>query len=208
MKNILNFLIEVGRLKKIPRKGWILRRIRNPETIAAHTFRMAIMAWILGKQKKLNINKILKMSLIHDLCEIYAGDTTPYDTLLITKTKKKEWKKITQKWPRFSKKEKERIFQEKYKKEYKALKKLILKLPPHLKEEIKNLWIDYEEGLTPEGRFVRQLDRVENLLQVLEYWKESKKFSIEPWWIQIEELIDDPVLLEFLEVLENKFHQE
>jgi len=93
MKNILNFLIEVGRLKKIPRKGWILRRIRNPETIAAHTFRMAIMAWILGKQKKLNINKILKMSLIHDLCEIYAGDTTPYDTLLITKTKKRNGKR-------------------------------------------------------------------------------------------------------------------
>jgi len=206
MKNILNFLIEVGKLKKIPRKGWVLRGIKNPETIAAHTFRLAFMAWLLGKQMKLNVNKILKMCLIHDICEVYAGDTTPYHPLL--PKSQKEWKKTTQKWPRFSKKEKEKFFHEKYGKENKALKKLIFKLPPVIKKEIKNLWSDYEKGLTSEGRFVRQVDRVENLLQALEYWQKEKKFAIEPWWIQIEELVDRPLLIEFLEVLEKKFHRK
>jgi len=70
------------------------------------------------------------------------------------------------------------------------------------------LWDDYEKGLTPEGRFVRQLDRVENLLQALEYWQEKERFAIGPWWVQIEELIDDPVLLEFMGALENKFHSK
>lgn len=205
MKNLLNFLIEVGKLKRMPRRGWVLRGVKNPETIAAHTFRMAIFAWLLSKKKKLNVNKIIKISLIHDLCETYAGDTTPYDSLIFDK---KEWEKVTQKWPRFSKKEKEKLFQEKYKKESRALKKLILNLPPDLKKEIRNLWIDYEEGLTREGRFVRQLDRVENLLQALEYWEKDKKFAIEPWWIQIEELVDDPVLFEFIKVLEKKFHRK
>ena len=206
MENLLNFFIETGKLKSKKRKGWIFRGVREPETIASHTFRMAIMSWLLSRRRGLNINKILKMSLIHDLCEVYAGDTTPYDKLL--PKDKKKWKKITQEWPRFTKKEKGKIFQEKYKKENQALERMILKLPPSLKKEIKNLWIDYEKGLTPEGRFVHQVDRVENLLQALEYWKKDRPFAIGPWWIQIEELVDDPFLLKFIELLEKKFHKK
>jgi len=206
MENILNFLIEVGKLKRKKRRGWIIRGIKEPETIASHTFRMAIISWLLSRQKKINTNKILKMSLIHDLCEVYAGDTTPYDKLL--PRDKKQWKKIISKWPRLSKREKEKSFLEKYKKETESLEKLILKLPPDLKKEIRNLWADYEKGLTREGRFVRQVDRVENLLQALEYWKKNKQFVIKPWWVQIEELVDDPILLEFLKSLEEKFNSK
>jgi len=207
MEKILNFLIEVGKLKRLPRRGWVIRGIKNPETIAAHTFRMAVMSWLLGRKKKLDINKVIKMSLIHDLCEVYAGDTTPFDSKFFSKNKK-QWKEITKKWPRFSKKEKEENFKRKYKKENKALKKLILNLSPALKKEIIHLWVDYEKGLKKEGKFVHQLDRIENLLQALEYWKKGKQFAIEPWWIQIEELVDDPALLEFMKVLDKKFHKK
>ena len=206
MEELLNFFIEIGKLKGMPRRGWILREIKDPETIASHTFRMAIIAWLLGEKKKLNINKILKMALIHDLCEIYAGDTTPYDEF--HPKEKKQWKEILKKWPRFSKREKEKIFFEKYKKENKALEKLIFKLPSSLKKEIRSLWTDYEKSLTREGRFVRQVDRVENLLQALEYWKKDKPFAIGPWWVQIEELVDDPLLLKFIKVLDKKFHKK
>ena len=206
MKELLNFLIEVGKLKRMKRKGWQLRGVKDLETIAAHTFRMTLMAWLLCSEKRLDLNKILKMSLIHDLCEVFAGDTTPYDEIL--PKNRKEWKKTLNKWPRLSKLEKEKNFLKKYKKENEALKKLISKLPLTLKEEIKNLWNDYEKGLTREGRFVRQLDRVENLLQALEYWKKDKQFAMDPWWIQIEELVDNPVLLKFMKTLEKKFHQK
>ncbi len=204
MEELLNFFIEIGKLKRQKRKGWVLRGVKDPETIAAHTFRVAILAWFLGEQKKLNINKILKISLIHDLCEVYAGDTTPYDELL--PKDKKRWKEIISKWPRLSKVEKEKIFLKKYKKENRALAKLIFKLPLSLKKEIKNLWKDYEKGLTPEGRFVRQVDRIENLIQALEYWEKGKPFAIGPWWVQIEELVDDPILLKFIKTLDKKFH--
>jgi len=186
------------------RKGWVLRGIKDPETIAAHTFRMVIMSWVLCCKKRLNHNKVLKMCLIHDLCEVCTGDTTPYDNVL--PKNKKQWKEVFNKWPRLTKKQKERLFLRKYKKEDSGLKKLISNLPSTIKGEIKNLWEDYEKGLTPEGRFVRQVDRVENLLQALEYWKNKKNFAMGPWWIQIEELIDDPVLLEFMKTLEDKFH--
>ena len=181
MKELLDFFIEIGKLKNKARKGWIFRGIKKPETIASHTFRMAIISWLLSRQTKLNTNKILKMSLIHDLCEVYAGDTTPYDKLL--PRDKKQWERIISKWPRLSEREKEKSFLEKYKKETKALERLILKLPLGLKKEIRNLWADYEKGLTREGRFVRQVDRVENLLQALEYWEKDRSFTIEPWWV-------------------------
>lgn len=56
-----------------------INRDKNPETIAGHTFHEAIMAWILSKEKRTNFNieKMLKIALIHDLCELYAGDMTP-----------------------------------------------------------------------------------------------------------------------------------
>jgi putative hydrolase of HD superfamily len=204
MKEIINFLIEVGKLKKMKRRGWVLRGVKNPETIAAHTFRVAIMGWVLGKQKRLNVNKILKISLIHDLCEVYAGDTTPYDELLPKERKK--WKKLFEKWPRFSKETKEKIFLKKYKKENEALKKLLSSLSPALKKEIRNLWLDYEKGLSSEGRFIRQLDRVENLLQAIEYLEEGEQFPLAPWWIQMEELVDDPLLLDFTNRLDKQFY--
>ena len=206
MKDLVNFLIEIGKLKKTKRRGWVLRGMRDSETIAAHTFRMAIMAWFLGKQKKLDMDKVIKMSLIHDLCEVYAGDATPYDKIL--PKNKKELKKMFDNWPRSSKKEKEKKFFEKYKKENQALEKLILKLPSSLKKEVRDLWSNYENGLTKEGRFVRQVDRVENLLQALEYRKEGERFSIEPWWIQIEELVDIPILVKFIKILDKKFSKK
>jgi len=136
---------------------------------------------------------------------VYAGDATPHDKFF---KNKKKFKKIILKWPRLSKKDKEKIFREKYEKECKSLKKLTLKLPLDFKKEIKSLWIDYERGLTREGKFVRQLDRVESLLQATEYLKENKNFSIESFWVQVEELVDDPILLEFINSLEKKFHRK
>lgn len=206
MEKLVEFLHEAGKLKEMPRRGWVIRGIKNPETIAEHTFRAALMAWVLGEKKKLNIERLLKMALIHDLCEVYAGDTTPYDTILPRSGKKR--KELTKTWPRFSASERIKIKNKKHKKEKIALEKLVADLPGALKKEIKNLWLDYEEGLTKEGRFFHQADRVENFFQALEYWKKYKKPAQGPWWIQIRELLDEPVLVKFIQSLENKFHKK
>lgn len=206
MEDIIDFLIKIGKLKRVERKGWVLSGVKSPESIADHTFRMAIMTWVLGDKKKLDLEKIIKTALIHDLCEVYAGDITPYDRIL-PKSKKKI-KKLIKTWPRLSSAEKREAALEKHKKEWRSLVKLISKLPLNLREEIMDLWFDYEERLTREGRFVHQVDRVENLLQALEYWKEDKKIPIIPWWTQMKERIDDPLLLELMERLDKKFHSE
>jgi putative hydrolase of HD superfamily len=207
MEELLDFFIKIGKLKKMPRMGWVINQIKAPESIAAHIFRTAIMSWILGEKKDgLNTEKLLKIALVHDLCEIYAGDTTPYDSIL--PKDKKKLKELMKTWPRFPAPKKREIALKKHKKEDKALEKLISKLPSRLKKEIKNLWLDYEKGLTPEGRFFRQADRMENFLQALEYWKKYKNPPLGPWWLWAREFFDDPLLLKFMEALDKKFHQK
>lgn len=207
MKGLLNFFIEVGKLKRMPRRGWVINQIKNPESIAEHIFRAAILGWVLGERKKgFNIEKLIKIALIHDLCEVYAGDITPYDSIL--PKSKKLLRELMKTWPRFSNSEKRKKSLSKYKKEKEGIEKLILKLPPNLKKEIKTLWLDYEKGLTPEGRFFKQTDRMENFLQAYEYWKKYKNPPLGPWWLWAREFFDDPLLLEFIKALDKKFHQK
>lgn len=206
MEELLNFLIEVGKLKRMPRRGWVINQIKNGETIAEHIFRAAIMAWVLGKEKKdnFNIEKLIKIALVHDLCEVYAGDTTPYDSIL--PKGKKMLRDLMKTWPRFSVSDKKKMGSDKSKKEIAGFDKLIAKLSPALKKELKSLWLDYEKGLTPEGRFFRQTDRMENFLQAYEYWKKFNNPPLAPWWLWAREFFDEPILVEFMDVLEKKFH--
>jgi len=208
MNNLVKFFTEIGKLKNMPRQGWVIRNIKNPETIAEHTFRAAIMAWFLGAEKNdnFNIEKIIKMALIHDLCEVYAGDITPYDSIL--PKDKKKLRELVKTWPRFSNEKRKILFEQKFKKEKRGLEKLIKNLPPKLKNEINMLWIDYEKGLSKEGRFFKQTDRIESFLQSTEYWQKNKNLPQKPWWDQAIELFDDPVLLDFIENINKKFYKK
>jgi len=206
MKELLNFFIEIGKLKGKKRRGWLVHQIKNPESTAEHTFRATIMTWILGKNKKLNLERALKIALIHDLCEVYALDLTPYDPLL--PKNKKKMMDILKHWPKFTLALKRKKERRKSKMESQALNKLISKLPKNLKTEIKNLWLDFEKGLTKEGRFVKQVDKTENILQGLEHWKKYGKIQHKLWVRWAKEILDDPVLIEFIETLEKKFHSK
>ncbi len=203
MKELLNFFIEVGKLKRKFRKGWLIHGIKNSESTAEHIFRMTIIAWVLGKNKKLNMEKVIKIALVHDLCEVYAPDMTPYDPLL-PKDRKKAME-ILKKWPKFTPSLKIKKYKNKYKIELLALKRLVSRLPLHLRKEILNLWLEFEKGLSKEGRFVKQVDKVENLLQGLEYWKKHGKIQHKLWMRWAKEILDDPVLVEFMKTLEEKF---
>jgi len=205
MKKLVNFFRQIGKLKEMPRTGWVIRGIKNSESIADHIFRTSLMAWILGNDKKgLNMERVLKMALIHDLCEVYAGDITPYDSIL--PKSKKEREKILKTWPRFSLEKRKKLSDQKFKKEKKGLEKLIKNLPPKLADEVMALWMDYENGSTAEGRFFKQADRLENLLQATEYWEKNKNLSQTSWWDQARELFDDPILLQFIEDMDQEFH--
>ena len=74
----LEFFKTAANLKKISRQGWIDRlSMKNPESVADHSYSMAIMGMLISDLKHYNSEKILKMILLHDLAESKIGDYTP-----------------------------------------------------------------------------------------------------------------------------------
>lgn len=202
MKNIIKFLIRTEKLKEKERRGWVIHQIKDPETTAEHSFHLAFLVCILGSRKKINIEKAMEMALVHDICEVYSPDFTSYDAVGI---KQGEDFKLAPKKGRPALWQRKKLEKIKKKMEEKAMARLLSGLPLGLKNKINNLWHDYENGLTKEGRFVRQADRIMNLLQGLVYWKEFGKIEYELWVRRAKEVIDDPVLVQFIKAIENEF---
>jgi len=74
LEEIVKMFYEVGILKRIPRSGWFLVGIKNPETIAEHSFRSALIGYFLARLEKADEDKVVKMCLLHDLAEGRVGD--------------------------------------------------------------------------------------------------------------------------------------
>ena len=72
--NYLEFLKLVGKSKRIPRTGWVREKVKNPESIAEHSFRVGVIAMILADDLLVNKEKLMKMALLHDLGETFTGD--------------------------------------------------------------------------------------------------------------------------------------
>ena len=71
-------LLDYLALKQLPRTGWVRSNVENPESVAAHSWGMAILALRLA-QKDIDLTKVLSMCLVHDLPEVIVGDLTPHD---------------------------------------------------------------------------------------------------------------------------------
>ena len=71
-------LLEMLELKQLPRTGWVRSGVNNPESVAAHSWGMAILALRLTP-KELNLERVLSLCLVHDLPEVRVGDLTPHD---------------------------------------------------------------------------------------------------------------------------------
>jgi putative hydrolase of HD superfamily len=176
--------------------------IKNPETVAGHTFSVTLMTWIFGLQKKeIDLEKSLKMALCHEFPSVYTGDLiTPF---ILPKNEEK--RKIFEKWPRLGKKEKEKIFFGDYQKERKAIEKLTQKLERNLKKEIIGLWDEYKNNLTPEAHFVNQINVLAVLLEALLYQKKDKYLPIGWIWEWAFEKCENQETLKFLDILKEKF---
>ena len=143
---ILDFLNIAANLKTIPRQGWIDKlAIKNPESVADHTYSMAIIGMILSDSQKYNTQKILKMILLHDLAESITGDFTP-------KQKSKDEKIIL---------------------ENKTMENIMSHLPENLQKQYLVIWDEYQKNNSKEANFVHQIDKLEMALQAKIYSEEK-----------------------------------
>ena len=76
-EKLIDLMSLAGKLKRLKRTGWIETGIPDPESVSDHTYRVTLLAMILSDLKNLDTEKVLKMSMIHDLPESIIGDLTP-----------------------------------------------------------------------------------------------------------------------------------
>lgn len=135
----IEFITEIDKLKQIFRQNVVIGTKRN-ENDAEHSWHLAIMAFLLAEysaDKNIDILKVIKLVLIHDLVEIDAGDTFCYD---------------------------EKGYLDKDEREQKAADRLFNILPQDQAQEIFELWREFEEVNTPEAKFAACLDRFQPLI--------------------------------------------
>ena len=74
MKPLVNFLFETGQLKRVKRSGWWLINIKDPESVAEHSHRTAVMGYFLAKLEKVDVFKVVLMCLFNDIHEARLND--------------------------------------------------------------------------------------------------------------------------------------
>ena len=208
LEGILDFILEIGKLKSTPRLYWKIRGInKNVETVAEHMFTVGLMAWILGIHSgpKCNSGKLLKMAIAHELSAIYTGDTTPYDRFLPKDEAKR--KEVLKKWPRLSSKQKQKGYVKDFVLEKKAMEAATRGLKPALRRELLRLWTEYRTRSTMEGRFVSQLNALAVLLEAIDYEKHHKSFSSVPIWEWNMEMSDSAFSRELMDEIKKKFYK-
>lgn len=146
MNLILNFFNTSANLKKIPRQGWIDKlSIEKPESVADHTFSMAIMGMIFSDLENYDTEKVLKIILLHDLVESITGDMTP---------------------EQISRKEKMKL-------ENNIMKQILHDLPSSLEKQYLTLWKEYQLNNSREAKIVHQIDKLEMALQAKIYYNQG-----------------------------------
>ncbi len=135
----IEFIKEIDKIKYIQRQTKLFNSDRR-ENDAEHSWHLAMMALVLAEHSNapINILKILKMVLIHDIVEIDTGDVFIYDTLK-NHTNTEE--------------------------ELKSAKRIFGILPEEQSKELMEIWLEFEEGKTNEAKFAKALDRFEPTLQ-------------------------------------------
>jgi putative hydrolase of HD superfamily len=137
LDGVLAFLRLAERLKTVTRSGWTSEGRR--ESVAEHSWRLCLMAMVLyGRTNAIDFARLLKMCLIHDLGEALGGDVP-----------------APEQRPEASKAATERA----------DLLALVEPLPEDARQEIVELWDEYESAATPEARLAKGLDKLETILQ-------------------------------------------
>ena len=157
---ILSFIEEIGILKSLPRTGWLIHGIKNGESIADHCYRMTLLSMVLAdtlvaKGMKIDTEKVMRLSLLHEIAEARIGDI-PFTTLTYIPEEVKETG------------------------ERKAVTSMLEKFGS-IGKWYQELWEEFEKNETIEAKLVRAADKLELMIQVLEYEKLGYQ-SLNQFW--------------------------
>jgi putative hydrolase of HD superfamily len=152
---IVRLAYEAGQLKKLPRSGWLVAGIREPESVADHSFRVAVLAYAIAVQEGANPEHAATLGLFHDFPEARTGDVPaigkPYVRTADPNT---------------------------------VIADQTAALPANLASHITALIAEHESAKTPaatlESRCSRDADKLDCLIQAREYQAAGNQL-LQPW---------------------------
>ncbi|MFP4364570.1 MAG: HD domain-containing protein [Spirochaetia bacterium] len=144
-------LLETYKLKDLARTGWELRGVSQPESVADHCWGTAFLCTLFAEAEGVDIGKALSIAAVHDLAECITGD---FPT-------------------RMDPDQPQTAPEKKQKAELAAMQSLRAK---GLAEKVFTLWQEYEESITPEALFVRDMNLVDMALQACLY-EQQKRYT-------------------------------
>lgn len=140
-KQQLDFILELDQLKRVYRKALVKCDNNRYENSAEHSWHIALMAQVLSvyAQEQVDLSRVISMLLIHDIVEIDAGDTFAFGE--------------------------QADLAAQHQKEVAAAKRIFGLLPSLQAQQYLDLWLEFEEAQTADGRFAKSMDRILPLLQ-------------------------------------------
>jgi putative hydrolases of HD superfamily len=152
---LLALYSQVATLKLLPRTGWLQRGVVAAESVAEHSFGVAVLALLVGDVAGgLDRGKLLTIALLHDMAEVLLSDLPASATRLLG-AEHKHWA--------------ERL----------AMEELFVSTLG--RDDYVELWAEYTNGASVEARLVKELDRVEMLVQALAYERSGNRGLAEFW---------------------------
>lgn len=170
---MVDFMIDIGKSKRLYRTGWVREKIKDPESVAEHSFRVSVLSMVLADQLGLDKEKLIKMALVHDLGEVITGDLV-FSRGEVIDIKKKN---------------------EKEEKEENGIKK-IFKTIGQDKEYVK-VFSEMRERATEEAKIFWEIDKLEMAMQALEYEKEQNK-KLDEFFVNADLTINTPHIKKIL----------
>lgn len=168
-QHLLTLYNQLLTLKSLPRTGWLQRGVANAESIADHSFGMAILALLIGEtMPHLDHHKLLKIALLHDLAEVHLTDLPTSAKRFVGAATK-------------------------HAAEQQALTDLFQYIL-HCDEYVA-LWSEYSEGSSVEARLVKAIDRLEMLAQTLAYERAGNR-NLNEFWQDAEQGLDEFPLIQ------------
>ena len=172
---IIRAYYEFNQLKVLYRQGWLKRGIPRErcESVAEHSLGVAVLAGWLAEthDPELDLCKVLRMALVHDFGEVYAGDIIPEDGIPRTEKRLLERQSV------------DRVFGD---------------LPGG--DRYIELWEEYEDGTSAEAHFVRQVDRLEMAMQASVYAQQGS-YELDEFCRTALDSVSDPQILNLLREL-------
>lgn len=143
----IEFLLNAIDLKDVPRKGWVLRGVEEPEDVGSHSWGVAFLCSVYVSETDLDEAKVLKMAIVHDVAEAHAGD----------KAMGEVYQEVTNA---------ERIDEEEAAWDtYEEMTDV---------SEFRNLWEELEAKQSPEAKFVADMDILDMCLTALKYERQDR----------------------------------